>query len=363
MNNEPDHPTVSLNIQTLLDERHALKERGAYQPSGSGQWIGPFKGARRGHSSEFDDLRHYSLGDDARHIDWKASARTNVVHTRLYREEREYRTTLIVDMRDAVFTGTTELQAVRLCRLAARLLWQANDGGSRTQVLVVTDNGLGLSESGSGHKSAIDACALMARLFESVKSRLINNRADRRETINRSSGHANTRLSDSASQIANTDDALLFLPNKSNASDNESVRLEQVAEWMLQQNGKHATALWISAFDHCGLRFDEHISLLSEHSNQIAIVVDDDVMEGGLPAGQYRYQAWGSASLTNDSTIQNINRIATLSRKASNKLADALRRIKNDRDARLRNLMMPSFHLNNLGENLIASLRHQGYLP
>lgn len=339
MNNATDHPSVSLNVQTLLDERHTLKNRTAYQPSGRGQWIGPFRGARRGQGTEFDDLRHYSVGDDTRHIDWKASARTNVVHTRLYREEREYRTTLIVDMRDALFTGTKELQAVRLCRLAARLLWQANDGGSRTQVLIITDDGLGLSESGSGHKSAIAACALLAQLFESRQSRL------------------------TPVGLSSADDLLLFLPKQSHASGYHTVHLEQVAEWMLQQTRRPATVLWVSAFEHCGKQFDQRINLLSQQSTQIAIIVDDDVMNTGLPPGHYHYKTSHTATLPTDNKAKNIIHSATLNRKTSKNLKKSLNSIKHDRDLRLNELMMPLFHFEQYGDNIIAALRQQGYLP
>lgn len=351
MNTATDHPSVSLNVQTLLDERHTLKDRTAYQPSGRGQWIGPFRGARRGQGTEFDDLRHYSVGDDTRHIDWKASARTNVVHTRLYREEREYRTTLIVDMRDALFTGSKELQAVRLCRLAARLLWQANDGGSRTQVLIVTDDGLGLSESGSGHKSAIEACALLAQLFESRHARL-NSDSARPYTSD-----------DDPDGLSSADDLLLFLPKQSHASGHHTVHLEQAAEWMLQQTGRQATVLWISAFEHCGKQFDQRINLLSQQSTQIAIVVDDDVMNTGLPPGHYHYETSNTAALPTDTELKKIIHNATLNRKTSNELKNSLNKIKHDRDLRLNELMMPLFHFEQYGDNLIAALRQQGYLP
>jgi len=352
MNNVNDHPSVSLPIQTLLDERHTLKDRTAFQPMGSGQWIGQFRGARRGQGTEFDDLRHYSVGDDTRHIDWKASARTNAVHTRLYREEREYRTNLIIDMRDAMFTGTKELQAVRLCRLAARLLWQANDGGSRTQVIIVTDDGIGLSESGSGHKFAITACALISELFDAIQSRLSIDTADKHNTGKHSVGQ-----SDLAVQ------KLISLPKQSQASGYQTMHLEQVAEWMLQQTGKRATVFWVSAFDHCGKQFDQHISLLSQHSKQIAIVVDDDIMSSGLPPGHYQYQTSNSSLMSLDAAPKSSIRQATLNRKESRKLKDSLHRIKRDRDARLSELMMPVFHLEHYNDNLIAALRHQGFLP
>ena len=361
MNNVFDHPSVNLTVKTLLDERHTAKDRTSSQPSGTGQWLGPFRGMRRGQGTEFDDLRHYSLGDDARHIDWKASARTNVVHTRLYREEREYRTTFIVDLRDALFTGTKELQAVRICRLAAKLLWQANDCGSKTQILVVTDDGLGLTEASSGHASAIDACTVMAQLFESRQSRL------RTDSQRKSSAKDSSKQLDSHTSVSTTSfnatDTFLPLPKQSVSAHYETVQLDQVTEWLLQQKGKHATTFWISAFDHCGEQFDSHIRLLSKNSCQVAIIADDDVMENGLPTGRYPYKALNNESNPNDSQKISLHRIATLDRTAKKKLNTTLKDIKKDRENRFNELMMPSFYLNNDKIQLVASLRQYGYLP
>ena len=359
MKNVYEHPSVSLNVQTLLDERHTLKDRTAYQPMGSGQWMGPFRGARRGQGTEFDDLRHYSVGDDPRHIDWKASARTNVVHTRLYREERQYRTTLVIDMRDELFTGTSELQAVRICRLAARLLWQLIDGGSKTQVLIVTDSGLGFSEAGSGHKAAIDACSLMAQLFESRQSTL------RKTPVATSSSTSNTEqpAATTSSVTTNAKDVLLHLAKQAQTSDHQTIHLEQVAEWMLQQAEQQATVFWISAFDHCGIQFDQRIELLSQHSKQIAIIVEDDVMQTGLPAGHYSYQTSTNTKESLNAKSQTLSKQITLNRKSSSTLKDTLSKLKLKRESRLSKLLMPIFHFEEYGENLIPALRHHGYLP
>lgn len=361
MNNVTD-PAISLTVQTLLDERHALRDRSAHQPVGSGQWIGQFRSARRGQGTEFDDLRHYSAGDDTRHIDWKASARTNVIHTRLYREEREYRTKFIVDMRDTVFTGTTELQAVRLCRLAARLLWQANDCGSKTQVLLVTDDGLLYNESGSGHKSAINACSLIAHVFACRQNEL-SKHTDKHKVKKYTSEEPKTSSKNLSSSPINSDQAILYLPKKFHQSGYHTVHLDQVTEWLLQQNGKHASVFWVSAFEHCGVKFDQHISLLSQHSTQIAIVVEDDIVQTGLPPGHYRYQAANDLQNSRNDEPQSLMRKATLNRNSSSKLKESLQQFKLERDTRLSKLMMPTFHLEKYGVNLIASLRHQGFLP
>ena len=50
---------------------------------------GPFGSAYRGRGMEFEESRSYQAGDDVRCIDWRVTARTGKVHTKLFQEERE----------------------------------------------------------------------------------------------------------------------------------------------------------------------------------------------------------------------------------------------------------------------------------
>jgi len=52
---------------------------------------------RKGHGLEFSDYRHYSLGDDFRHIDWNVLARTDHLYVREFREEQEINVIFLVD--------------------------------------------------------------------------------------------------------------------------------------------------------------------------------------------------------------------------------------------------------------------------
>jgi uncharacterized protein (DUF58 family) len=52
---------------------------------------------QRGQGSEFESLREYVVGDDPRHIDWRATARRGRLVTRLFRYERNYTVVLAVD--------------------------------------------------------------------------------------------------------------------------------------------------------------------------------------------------------------------------------------------------------------------------
>ena len=94
----------------------------------SGDYHSPFKG--RG--MEFDESRLYQPGDDIRNIDWRVTARTNKVHTKLFREERERPVFVWVDFRRPMFFATRGcFKAVLAAKIAGLLGWSANLHGDR----------------------------------------------------------------------------------------------------------------------------------------------------------------------------------------------------------------------------------------
>jgi uncharacterized protein (DUF58 family) len=60
--------------------------------------LGERLGAGTGSSLEFQDYRQYAAGDDLRHVDWSAYARSEVLTVRLYREEVAPRIDLVLDV-------------------------------------------------------------------------------------------------------------------------------------------------------------------------------------------------------------------------------------------------------------------------
>jgi uncharacterized protein (DUF58 family) len=70
---------------------------------------GNFRSVFKGQGMEFDEARHYQWGDDARSIDWNASARFGTPFVKLYREERELTILILLDtsasMRRSVSPG------------------------------------------------------------------------------------------------------------------------------------------------------------------------------------------------------------------------------------------------------------------
>ncbi len=60
--------------------------------------LGERLGSGTGSSLEFQDYRQYTMGDDLRHVDWSAYARSEVLTVRLYREEVAPRIDLVLDV-------------------------------------------------------------------------------------------------------------------------------------------------------------------------------------------------------------------------------------------------------------------------
>ncbi|MEM7168967.1 MAG: DUF58 domain-containing protein [Pseudomonadota bacterium] len=104
---------------------------------------GPYRSAFRGRGMEFDESRAYQAGDDLRAIDWRVTARTGRVHTKLYHEERERPVMLLIDSRPMMRFGTKDcFKSVLAARAAAWLAWSARDGGDRIGGFIMTPTGL-----------------------------------------------------------------------------------------------------------------------------------------------------------------------------------------------------------------------------
>jgi len=95
----------------------------------------------RGRGMEFEEVRIYQPGDDIRTIDWRVTARTNVPHTKLFREERERPTFIAVDQRSRLFFGSRRcFKSVLAAHMAALLAWAALNNSDRVGGLVFGDH-------------------------------------------------------------------------------------------------------------------------------------------------------------------------------------------------------------------------------
>jgi uncharacterized protein (DUF58 family) len=91
----PAVPPLSIDWAAV---RAAAAFRLALPRTPVGGRIGERLGSGTGSSLEFQDYRPYAPGDDLRHVDWAAYARSELLAVRLYREEVAPRIDLVIDI-------------------------------------------------------------------------------------------------------------------------------------------------------------------------------------------------------------------------------------------------------------------------
>jgi len=95
----------------------------------------------RGRGLDFEELRGYVAGDDVRSIDWRVTARAKKPFVRVYSEERDRPTMLVVDQRINMFFGSRRsmksVVAAEVCALAA---WRVFHQGDRIGAFVFNDD-------------------------------------------------------------------------------------------------------------------------------------------------------------------------------------------------------------------------------
>src|SRR5688572_11405426 len=112
--------------------RHA--QRGRFGVSGHA--LSPL----RGRGMEYAESREYSIGDDARHIDWRLTARTGRAHTKLFQAERERLSLIVADTAPSLYFGTrVRFKSVQAARAGAIAAWTALRDGDRIAALRGSD--------------------------------------------------------------------------------------------------------------------------------------------------------------------------------------------------------------------------------
>lgn len=156
----PGHPSTEqatrVDLGTLVQLHHPARliplRAGSIRASGSGQYGSRF----RGRGMEYDESRPYTPGDDTRNLDWRVTARTGRVHTKLFREERERPVILAVDYRPAMFFATRgRFKSVLASHLAALLAWSADQHGDRIGGQILTATGVHEYRPQRGRKAVL----------------------------------------------------------------------------------------------------------------------------------------------------------------------------------------------------------------
>lgn len=129
---------TTLELSALIRLRAAARglELGARRRVLSAQ-AGGYLSAYHGRGMEFDEVRAYQAGDDARTIDWRVTARRGRPHTKLFREERERPVMFLADLHPGMYFGSRiQYKSVLAGHLCALLGWAAVRASDRVGGIV-----------------------------------------------------------------------------------------------------------------------------------------------------------------------------------------------------------------------------------
>jgi uncharacterized protein (DUF58 family) len=115
-----------------------------------------------GRGMDYAESRVYQPGDDVRRLDWRLTARSGRLHTKLFQEEREGRLLILLDTHASLRFGTrVRFKSVQAARAAAVAAWLAVRAGERVGLMAFGDNDRLLRPQGCAH-GALAVCGALA---------------------------------------------------------------------------------------------------------------------------------------------------------------------------------------------------------
>jgi uncharacterized protein (DUF58 family) len=137
----PDDQVV-VSLRHLIDMQYKARGfRFASPHMFNSLMMGRHRSHMRGRGLDFEELRHYRVGDDIRNMDWKVTNRTRKPHVRVYTEERERQVIVVIDQRASMLFGSQRvMKSVAAAELGALAAWRTFDAGDRIGALIFSDN-------------------------------------------------------------------------------------------------------------------------------------------------------------------------------------------------------------------------------
>lgn len=115
-----------------------------------------------GRGMDYAESRVYQAGDDVRRLDWRLTARSGKLHTKLFQEDREGSLLILVDTHASMYFGTrVRFKSVQAARVAACAAWYATRAGERVGVMAFGSADT-LLRPQAGPRGALAVCGAMA---------------------------------------------------------------------------------------------------------------------------------------------------------------------------------------------------------
>ena len=161
---------TSLDDLILMDEHASSFHKISQKRKVSHILAGKHASKMRGRGLDFSEVRKYVAGDDIRNIDWKVTARTKVTHSKVFTEEKEKPTFIIVDQSLPMFFGTKKYtKSVIAAKLAAIIAYWSFKQGDRIGGLVFGNQKPDLIAPKRNHKNILQ---LFGKIVEQSKKNI-----------------------------------------------------------------------------------------------------------------------------------------------------------------------------------------------
>ncbi|MEO8988269.1 MAG: DUF58 domain-containing protein [Rhodanobacter sp.] len=116
-----------------------------------------------GRGMDYAESRVYQAGDDVRRLDWRLTARSGKLHTKLFQEDREGSLLILLDTHASMVFGTRQrFKSVQAARVVALAAWYATRAGEQVGVLAfgAVDQ---LIRPQAGPRGALAVCGALAQ--------------------------------------------------------------------------------------------------------------------------------------------------------------------------------------------------------
>lgn len=131
-----------------------------------------------GRGMDYAESRAYQAGDDIRRLDWRLTARSGKLHTKLFQEDREGCLLILLDTHDSMRFGTRErFKSVQAARAAAAAAWYAVRAGERVGIMAFGGAQQLLRPQG-GPSGALSVCGALAQWDSTAPSNHVEPLAD-----------------------------------------------------------------------------------------------------------------------------------------------------------------------------------------
>lgn len=120
------------DFKELLDLQHQARKLRNAKDKSSSEFSGEHKSHLYGSGLEFEEVREYVFGDDIRDIDWRVTARTGKVHSKLFKIDSEQTINIAVDVNPNMHFGTkSTFKSIQAARIASLIAWNANQNHNK----------------------------------------------------------------------------------------------------------------------------------------------------------------------------------------------------------------------------------------